>query len=100
MGSMTTLQIEHSISDYPLWKAAFDRFAARRQESGVRRHRITRPPGDPAYIVVDLDFDRAEQAEGFLAFLRSTVWSTPDNAPALVGAPRARLLEVVEEVRF
>ncbi|MFG2138636.1 hypothetical protein [Streptomyces sp. NPDC048650] len=42
---MTTLQVEHSITDFDLWKAAFDRFSAFRQLSGVRRYRNRRPVG-------------------------------------------------------
>jgi hypothetical protein len=33
---MSTLHIEHPISDLTTWKAAFDRFAPVRQQSGVR----------------------------------------------------------------
>lgn len=94
---MTTLHIEHSISDFALWKAAFDRFAEARQRAGVRRHRIQRPIDDPDYLLIDLDFDTAAEAEKFLGFLRTTVWSTSENAPALVGAPRTRIVELVED---
>lgn len=33
---MATLRIEHSISDFSVWKGAFDRFAAIRDQAGVR----------------------------------------------------------------
>jgi len=36
---MYTVRIEHAISDFDTWKAAFDRAAGLRQGSGVRRHR-------------------------------------------------------------
>jgi hypothetical protein len=48
---------------------------------------------DPAYVVVDLDFDTVEQAEQFLAFPRANVWASTQNAPALAGKPQARVLE-------
>jgi hypothetical protein len=34
---MTTLRIEHAISDFSTWKAAFDRFAGAWAQAGVRR---------------------------------------------------------------
>jgi hypothetical protein len=93
---MATLHIEHPITDYPTWKAAFDRFADARRQAGVRAHRVQRPVDDDAYIVVDLDFDTAAQAAGFLAFLRANVWSSPNAAPALAGTPMARVLEIAD----
>ncbi|NNN28986.1 hypothetical protein HLK59_01175 [Streptomyces sp. S3(2020)] len=94
---MPTLRIEHPVTDFALWRTAFDRFAAARADAGVRRHRVQRPVDDPAYVVVDLDFDDVAAAEGFLGFLRSTVWASPGNAPALAGTPRTRILETAED---
>jgi hypothetical protein len=94
---MTTLHIEHPITDFALWKAAFDGFGEIRQRSGVRRHSIQRPVDDPAYVVIDLDFDTGEEAAKFLAFLQDNVWSSPENAPALAGPPQTRILERVED---
>ena len=93
---MPTLHIEHPIVDFAVWKAAFERFAEVRAESGVRGHRIQRPVDDPKYVVVDLDFDSTGEAERFLAFLRTKVWSTPSNAPGLRGTPQTRILELAE----
>jgi hypothetical protein len=93
---MPTLHIEHPITDYTIWKAAFDRFAAVRQQSGVRSHRLQRPVSDPRYIVLDLDFDSPAEAEAFLEFLQTRVWSSPANSPALAGALRTSILEPVE----
>jgi hypothetical protein len=90
---MTTLHIEHAIVDFDLWKTAFARFAAARAGAGVLRHRVSRPVDDPCYVVVDLDFATAEEAEKFLGFLRANVWSSSTNAPALAGAPQTRILE-------
>lgn len=94
---MPTLHIEHPITDFATWKTAFDRFAGARADAGVRRHRVQRPVDDPAYVVVDLDFDDVAGAERFLGFLRSTVWGSPGNAPALAGTPRTRILETAED---
>lgn len=94
---MATLHIEHPITDFATWKTAFDHFASARKSAGVRRHRVQRPVDDPGYVVIDLDFDDVADAERFLGFLRTTVWSSPGNAPALSGAPRTRILETAEE---
>ena len=91
---MTTLHIEHQISDFQLWNAAFARFADIRAQSGVRAQRIQQPVDDPRYIVIDLDFDTADEARRFLGFLQNNVWSSPETAPALVGAPQARILQL------
>lgn len=94
---MATLRIEHPITDFATWKSAFDRFASARAEAGVRRHRVQRPVDDPAYVVVDLDFDEVADAERFLGFLRERVWSSSKSAPALAGSPRTRILRTAEE---
>jgi hypothetical protein len=86
-----TLHIEHSITDYPTWKAAFDRFADARTQAGVTAHRIRVEENDPRLIVIDLDFEASSLAHAFAAFLHHRVWGT-ENSPALVGAPRTRVL--------
>jgi hypothetical protein len=93
---MSTLHIEHPISDFTTWKAAFDRFAPVRLQSGVRGHRIQRPVNDPRYIVLDLDFDSAAKAAAFLELLETRVWSSQENSPALAGDRRTAILEPVE----
>ena len=96
---MWTLHIEHAISDYPTWRAAFDRMAQARGHAGVRRHWVQQPVDDPNYVVIDLQFDTIAEAEAFRAFLQANVWVSRDNAPALVGAPQARILRPAETDR-
>jgi hypothetical protein len=90
---MATLHIEHPITDFDTWNAAFARFADARRQAGVRHQRIQRPVDDPAYVVVDLDFDTVEEAEKFLGFLHANVWASSENAPALAGKPQTRILQ-------
>lgn len=90
---MSTLIIEHSITDFDTWHDAFMRFAAHRKEGGVLRERIMRPVDDPHYVLIDLEFATPEAARRFQQFLETQVWSTPANSPALVGSPRARIVE-------
>jgi hypothetical protein len=92
---MTTLHIEHSITDFTVWNAAFDRFAEARRQAGVRAHRIQRPIDDDKYVILDLDFDGVDNAERFLTFLRTNVWAVKANSPGLVGSPVTRILEPV-----
>lgn len=77
------------------WSAAFNAFAEVRQQAGVLGEQIRHPVGDDRFVVVDLEFDSIEQAEKFLGFLRSEVWSQPENSPALAGTPEAKVLETV-----
>ncbi|HSK26814.1 MAG TPA: hypothetical protein VK894_07890 [Jiangellales bacterium] len=92
---MTTLHIEHAVTNVELWKSAFDRFAPLREESGVRGHRVQHPVDQPDYLMIDLEFDDAATAARFLDVLRTRVWSSPVRAPALIGSPTSRILETV-----
>jgi len=90
---MVTLHIEHPITDFTTWHAAFERFADARRQSGVRSHHLQRPIDDPNYLMIDLEFETAEQAQRFLTFLQTNVWTNPGNSPALAGTPSTRILE-------
>jgi hypothetical protein len=90
---MPTLHIEHPITDFDTWSAAFNRFAPLRREAGVRAQRILRPVDDPRYVVIDLDFDTTDAAKAFLQFLTTKVWGIPENAPALAGTPHTKILQ-------
>jgi hypothetical protein len=92
---MTTLHIEHPVTDLAVWRAAFDRFAERRRTGGVSAERVQHPVDDDHYVVVDLDFPTREAAERFRGFLESAVWASPDTSPALAGTPRTRILETL-----
>ena len=90
---MVTLHIEHPITDYDTWRAAFDRMADVRRENGVMDERLAQPIDDPRYIVVDLEFDTSEHATSFLDFLQTRVWASTTSAPALAGRPRTAILQ-------
>lgn len=90
---MTTLHIEHAISDFGVWSAAFERFTDVRTKFGVRAQRIQHPVDDPNYIVIDLDFDTPDDASRFLGFLQTKVWASAENAPALIGTPHTKILQ-------
>lgn len=90
---MYILHIEHPVSDFDRWKQAFDSDPVDRAKSGVRRFRVMRALDDPNYITIDLEFDRAQQAEALLASLRR-VLSWVEGT--LIKAPRAQISEAVE----
>lgn len=92
---MATLRIEHAIHDFETWQKAFDSFAEARAKAGVRSLAIRRPVDDPKYLMLDLEFDTAGQAEAFAGFLRQRIWSSPASSPGLVGAPQTRILDLV-----
>ncbi|HUZ35687.1 MAG TPA: hypothetical protein VMV17_05105 [Streptosporangiaceae bacterium] len=92
---MTTLRIEHAISDFQLWRTAFDSFADARANAGVRSFAIRQPIDDPRYLMLDLEFDSASRAQAFATFLEQHVWSSPTASPGLAGTPQTRILDLV-----
>ena len=94
---MPILQIEHAISDFDVWKRAFDADPVRRAESGVRRYRVFRPVDDPNYIKIDLEFDSSSEAEAFLAALRE-LWARVEGK--IMESPRARIVETVGSKQY
>jgi len=92
---MFTLQIEHQVRDFGMWRQVFDRDPLNRAGSGVRSFRIYRPVGQDDYVLIELDFETQEAAVMFLARLEEEVWTTGVAAPALVGAPETRILETL-----
>jgi hypothetical protein len=92
---MTTLHIEHAVSDFTAWKAVFDQFADARMEHKVRRYAVSRPVDDPNFVMIRLDFDTRPEAEAFLDFLRG-VWSSAQAADVLGSTPQTRITETVE----
>jgi hypothetical protein len=93
---MPTLHIEHAISDLDTWLGAFAKFEEARKDAGVRAHRVCQPADDDQHIVIQLDFDSIEEAEGWKDVLETRIWTNPEVAPALAGTPRARVLLEVE----
>ncbi len=94
---MYILRIEHPVNDFDGWKKAFDSDPVGRQRSGVRRYRILRPVDDSNYIMIDLEFDSASQAEALLAALRG-VWKRVDGK--IMINPKVRVVEAVETKEY
>lgn len=94
---MPILRIEHSVPNYDGWKRAFDSDPADRQGHGVRRYQIFRSVDDPSYVMIDLEFDTQEEAEGLLATMRG-VWAGP--AKEVMRNPQGRIVETVERIEI
>jgi hypothetical protein len=97
MSNPTTLRIEHPVPDYDRWKRAFDSDPVGRQRMGVRRYQVLRPVDDPNYVMIDLEFDSREGAEGLAAAMRE-VWSAPGHAVS--ADQRVRIASAVERREY
>jgi hypothetical protein len=92
------LQIEHAVRDYDAWKQAFDSDPVGREQGGVRRYRISRPSDDANYVIIDLEFDSAGEAESFRTALRD-LWDRIGGDLGLEN-PHARIVETVERKEY
>ncbi len=94
---MYILRIEHPVPNFDGWKKAFDSDPVGREKSGVRRYQVLRPVDDANYIMIDLEFDSATQAEALLAAMR-VVWGRVDGT--IMMNPKARIVETVESKEY
>ncbi|MCK6623980.1 MAG: hypothetical protein L6R45_02250 [Anaerolineae bacterium] len=90
---MHILRIEHPIFNFEDWKKAFDSDPVGREKSGVRRYQVLRPIDDEKYVMIDLEFDTASQAEAMLAALRG-LWGRVEGT--IMMNAQVRIVEVVE----
>lgn len=92
---MTTLKIEHKISNYDGWKKAFDSDPIGRKKSGVKRYRIYQPDDKPDIVIIELDFDNIEQAQATQAALQQIF---PNIEGKLIFDIKLSILNIMEEV--
>ncbi|HEY6750830.1 MAG TPA: hypothetical protein VI027_05855 [Rubrobacteraceae bacterium] len=110
---MYTLRIEHPVPDYDAWKASFDSDPIGRERSGVRRYRVLRATDDPNYVMIDLEFDSASEAEAVKAALGDVEFDSaseteavraalndPTSPPDLTHGLRVRIMEAVETKEY
>jgi hypothetical protein len=93
----TILRIEHPVPDYERWKAAFDDDPIGRDRMGVRRHRIMRPVDDAGRVMIDLEFDSADEADRMLSELR-TLWSRVEGS--IMTSPETRVVQELETATY
>lgn len=94
---MYILRIEHPVFNFEEWRRAFDSDPVGREKSGVRRYQVLRPVDDEKYVMIDLEFDTASQAEALLAAMR-VVWGRVEGT-IMVNA-QTRIVEVVESKEY
>jgi hypothetical protein len=94
---MATLRIEHPVPDYDAWKRSFDKDPVGRQKSGVRRYQVLRAIDDPNYVMIDLEFATATDAEALLAAMR-VIWDRVQST--IISNPQARIVEAVESKEY
>ena len=94
---MPTLRIEHAVPDFSGWKRAFDSDPADRKGSGVRRYQVLRSVDDPNYVMIDLEFDSLQDAEGLLTKMRH-VWN--GEGRNVMRNPQARIVDTVETIEL
>jgi hypothetical protein len=90
---MYMLRIEHPVPSYEGWKKVFDSDPVDRVRSGVRRYQVSRPIDNPNYVLIDLEFDTASQAEALLTAIRA-VWNRVEGT--LIMSPQVKITEVLE----
>ena len=90
---MPILRIQHAVPNFDGWKRAFDSDPIDRKASGVRRYHVHRSIADPNFVMIDLEFDSAAEAERLLEKLRH-LWA--GAAGAVMRNPEAWIMETIE----
>jgi hypothetical protein len=90
---MIILRIEHKISNFEGWKKAFDSDPLNREKSGVKRYRIFQPTDDLNFVIIDLEFDKLDEAKATQMALQN-MWKNIEGK--LIFSPKITLLNTVE----
>ncbi len=91
---MTTLRIEHRISNFDGWRKAFDSDPINRKKSGVKRYRIYQPADNVDFVIIELDFDNIEHAVVTQSAIQKIF---PNIEGKLVFDIRMKFLNIIEE---
>jgi hypothetical protein len=91
---MPVLRIEHSVGDFDMWKQVFDGDPADRKGSGVRRYQVFRSVEEPNFVMIDLEFETVEAAQGLLDAMQE-IWAGP--GAAFMQNPRGRIVELADQ---
>jgi len=89
---MVLVFIRHRVTDYKVWKQAFDAFAPTRKSNGELSYRIGTPPGEPNNLSLFFEWESVAAANRFLA--------SPDLAGTMqkAGVCEAPEIRVTEEI--
>ena len=94
---MYKLCIEHPVPSYEKWKQAFDSDPVGREKMRVRRYQILRPVDNPNYVIIQLEFDTASDADALLTAMRA-VWSRVEGT--IITNPKAQIVEIAETKEY
>src|SRR5262249_40189511 len=67
---MTRLFVRHNVTDYKLWRKAYDDFDAERKALGVTGHAVFQSVDDPDDVTVWHDFSTPQSAKDFASSSR------------------------------
>ena len=90
---MQTLRIEHEVPSYDGWKKAFDSDPINRKQSGVKSYRIYKPADNAKLVIVELDFETAEELNSTLQTLQK-LWNKVQGT--VIVNPTTRIAELTE----
>ena len=94
---MIILRIEHKVENYGKWKKTFDSDPINRKQSGVRRHRIFQLTDDSKYVIIDLEFDKINDAEAALLALHK-LWKNVEDT--IMFNPQTQIINLVEALEY
>ena len=94
---MYKLCIEHPVPSYEKWKQAFDSDPVGREKMRVRRYQILRPVDNPNYVMIQLEFDTASDADALLTAMRA-VWARVEGT--IMTNPKAQIVEIAEAKEY
>jgi quinol monooxygenase YgiN len=62
---MATLYVHHKVSDYTVWRKAFDDLTAMRTKYGCTGHKVFQSPNDPNEITIFTEWKGIDQAKTY-----------------------------------
>jgi hypothetical protein len=94
---MINLLIHHEVSDFMVWKAAFDSALDWRRKNGECSCRILRSAGNVNDVTLFFEWESLEKARAFVA---SEELKAKMASAGVKGAPRVDLLTEVHSLRL
>ena len=91
---MPWIHTHYQVQDFNKWKQLYDATAEVKRRYGWKRYRMFQVVGERTNLVVMDQFDRADQAQAFLA---SDVWRNTLDQMGVSGTPEVLLLDGLEE---
>ena len=91
---MPWIHAHYRVADYNQWKQIYDLTAEVKRRYGWKRYRVFQVTGDRTNLVVMDQFERADQAQEYLA---SDLWRDALRQMGVTGTPEVLLLDGLEE---